>query len=253
MNRIGVFIVCILLAGCGGEKGAPTELQEKDAQLRRMQERLVEVQQAQSSEINSLQRQLTEARRDLGDESEQQTKLVQLLRNQVETLREENRKLLLENSRLAKNTAPPEPPKPPATPAFKRLNAAVTRAAEVKTSFPVRVTDLQGRKVVTGTHTVKEFVPSEETYKDKFGRVRQEGKWEDKTVNQYGYEIVFSMVNETDDKLQLTARAGMASESMTLGPRETRINSRLVAARGSGLWLLSGGKSLKVDVKYEGE
>lgn len=221
-----------------------------------MQERLVEVQQAQSSEISSLQMELAAARRDLADESQQQTKLVQLLRQQVETLREENRKLLLENPRAAKKPPPLQPPVPPATPPLRRLEEAVTKAArttQVKSSFPVRVTELQGRKVVTGTHTVKEFVPSEETYTDKFGRVRQQGSWIDKPVNQYGYEIVFTMVNNTDRDVQLTARAGLTSETMTLGPGETRMDAKLVAARGSGLWLLSEGKSLQVDVNYNDE
>ena len=238
-----------LLAGCG-QKEDTSVLDEKESELRRMQERLVEVQQSSSSKIGKLERQLADAKQEVIDEASQQTKLIQLLRAQVERLREENRKLLLENSRSA--STDPVPPKPPA-PAFAQLDAAVDIAAEPKPAFPVKVTQLEGRRVITGTHEISKFVANEETFKDRFGRIRQDGEWVDQPVNQYGYEIIYSLINESDKTIQLTARAGLASDSMTLDPGETRINARLVAARGSGLWLLSDGKSLKLDVEYAEE
>lgn len=244
----------LIVAGCSNEASREL-LAEKENQLARMQQRLVEVQEESSQVQFSLDREVTEIKETYLEETEQQTKLIELLRSQVDKLRAENRALLLELSNIQAEQATPQiasaPPPPVPLAQLEEAAQEVTINLPDGDEFPVEIKTATGRKVVTGSHTVSRFKENGEEIKDKFGRWRADGDWEQEPVYQYGYEVEFSIHNPSDKARQVTARAGLISQNFNLKAGETKEGIKLVAARGSSLWLLSEGRSLKVDVVYD--
>lgn len=255
-HSIWMFLLAAIgFVGCSPSAEQEEALREREAELSRMQQRLIEVQDAAGRTQLELERELAGLREEYMEESEQQSNLIELLRRQVADLRDVNRALRLKESvqttALSEpDTSPPVPPLPP-QPVLQRLESAAQEASSPVSDFPAEVLEVSGRTVVTGTHSVSRFVENGEVVKDRFGRERPDGEWVQEPVNQYGYEAVFSVRNRLDRPITVTARAGLTSEIIALNPGQTRSGIRLTAARGSALWLLCEGNSRKLDIAYD--
>lgn len=240
----------ITLTACVDQKTQDL-LAEKESELKRMQENWVQVQSETSAQLQAFKREIELIETQYQLELDQQERQNDQLRKQIETLRAANRELRILLARAPKAAPSPAPPPPPPV-SVVNLNQTLD-ALQRQSTFPIEVLNPSGRKVVTGQHTLTRFVENGEMIKDGFGRERVAGDWVKEDVNQYGYQARFGLQNKSDQTVQVTARAGLASGSYTLQPGQVVEGLELLAARGGSLWVLCDGQSKRVDIEYSEE
>jgi len=86
----------------------------------------------------------------------------------------------------------------------------------------LRIFDVTSRKVVTGSYETHRFVDTDETYKDSFGNERATRKRVTKTVDEFGYEVVFAVENPSAISREIVVKAGGATKSYLIKAGETR-------------------------------
>lgn len=117
--------------------------------------------------------------------------------------------------------------RPPPIPADRRSGSP---------GFPLRIYDLAGRRTVSGKHTNIRFVTAPETTggggRDASGKVRIAEPYE---VDEYTYEVAFSVENLTPRAQTFSMRAGGVSRTVYLDAGETRTNVSVAAMMGAPL------------------
>ena len=116
--------------------------------------------------------------------------------------------------------------------------------------FPVRVFGVEGLKVVTGTHTTVRPVETTETVKDVFGEPVKQTRTESILVDDYGYQVSFSVENPTSSPVEISASAG-AKTTTFIVPEGQTLNSLAVdSAMGADLTIAVGSHSRRFSVTY---
>lgn len=118
-------------------------------------------------------------------------------------------------------------------------------------SFPVLITDVQGRKVVTGSHLTTRTVPTKETYVDDFGATVNKMRTEQVEENEYDYQVVFSLRNLTRTARELSVGAGRKNKTITLQPGETATDQAVDSAYGADLAVRAAGVVRRIPVSYD--
>lgn len=257
------FTVMILLVGCAGhDEEAAARLDEQAKQVAALQQAV-----ADAAKTAQTPRPPTDA------EVARDQKLATLEAQLADTAA---RLARLEQS-LAKPAAPEPPPAetpapatpPPAPsravvkyqnkpPLVSVYNSPDSRAADFITTptgsnpdfFPVAVRGVVGRKVVTGTHPTTKLVETEELYKDDFGRERKRMKEVTEQVNEYGYEVSFSLENLTRTEKVIACTAGETTRMLTLQPGEKRDDVVVRSSLGASLRIESGSDFKRFSVTY---
>ena len=98
--------------------------------------------------------------------------------------------------------------------------------------FPFRVSNVAGRQVVSGLHPSLRFVDSDETYRDGLGQLRNVRVAQRVEVEDYTYEVAFTIENLTREPKTFSMRAGSLSRTAYLGPGQVRTNLSITAAIG---------------------
>jgi len=115
--------------------------------------------------------------------------------------------------------------------------------------FPVRVFDVQGKKVVTGSHVSSRFVETPDEYTDEMGN-KTHVKQQEVTIDEYGYQAAFALQNLTRTVKKVSVEAGMSTKEFTLQPGETATNLAVDSAMGVGLRVSCGNALQRVPVMY---
>lgn len=246
---IGLLAAAVWLSGCGGDE-APQATVSPDA------ERVAQLQR----EINLLKRehqadlaaQAARLERSFLEQTVEEQKELQQRVVRAEDAREILESVLAERDRelatLRETVRNPEPAavaevptpspeesstarvsvfRPPPIPADRRSGSP---------GFPLRIYDLAGRRTVSGKHTNIRFVTAPETTggggRDASGKVRIAEPYE---VDEYTYEVAFSVENLTPRAQTFSMRAGGVSRTVYLDAGETRTNVSVAAMMGAPL------------------
>jgi len=135
-------------------------------------------------------------------------------------------------------------------PAVSVPNVVETSARRSEEVFPVAASNIRGERVVTGTHTSERSVDTGEVYKDRYGNKVRKMAWSDREFNQYGYQVVFDLENQTHDSQEISVRAGLSTRRFIVGGRDAKTGITIEAAKGSGLLIMVGGRSERYEVTY---
>ncbi len=156
--------------------------------------------------------------------SELETRLYQL-QSETRTLKQ---------AQETRNTEAPLPvPPPPADP------------------FPLRVFSVQGVKVVTGSHTtVRPVETADASGKDVFGEPIKGTRMENIVVDDYGYQARFSIENQTQEPIEISASAGLKTEHFRIPAGETLSGLAVDSAMGSDLRVTVGNHTRRFPVTY---
>jgi len=140
---------------------------------------------------------------------------------------------------------------------MRQEKSAPPRAAEILSSapavvtdpFPFTVTEISGQEVITGTHKSTRLEDTEETYKDRYGKLMPIQKPVEKEINEYGYEVTCVLSNHTATARDASIRAGLVTRLFTI-PAHSTTNLALPAAMGAALHISSGGHSKSFPIHY---
>ena len=266
-NVIGSFILLASI-GCSGEADAlRRELSQKDGLLQELEQKLKDAEQQSRQEMEKRiwdaemrhNQQLGECQSKLEESEREFEQTIQFTRTQL--VDRENRITLLETQLKAPKPEvtrgvekPPEPKSPVqihimSPPAADTFSATGNGAP--KNELPVRVFDVRGEKIVTGTHISQELIETDETYRDDFGKKARVIDWQEKTVSQYGHQVVFSASNVTTSAKSITARAGRKAVTFTIEPGVVSTNLIVEATMGVGLRVSVGTREESYTVEYK--
>ncbi len=116
--------------------------------------------------------------------------------------------------------------------------------------FPVRVFDVAGKKVKTGSHTSTRTVETDEIYRDSFGNKSKRLVQQEYNVDEFGYRIFFSLQNLTRTDKEVSCDAGSSAQRITLPAEGITTNAFVDAALGANLSVRVGGYSRDFPVSY---
>ncbi len=258
---LAILTIPFLLCACGQ---SPTHLQQeieqKSARIVDLERRLGDLVAQEARAKEELRRELAWGKDKLRHEAEEHRRQILVkdrtigeLEREVATLRRElAEKLPLAATPVAEpdvatlpSVSQAEPLLPP--PEAEFIDPPSEQNADL---FPLLIADVRGVSVVSGTHTVMRKVESSETYKDDLGVVRPHYTWEQGVVTQYTTTVSFTLENLTRSPQRASVRAGAASRDFVLAPGQRQEDISLVAARGSRLLVVVGGRSRSVEVTY---
>lgn len=119
--------------------------------------------------------------------------------------------------------------------------------------FPVSVSGVTGRTVVTGTHLTTQDVETDEVYRDEFGNRAKRTRSEVVEANQYGYQAAFSLENLTDEHVEVTVSAGASARTLSVPPRGAARDVTVDWVPGSSLTVSAGGRKERIKVPWRPE
>lgn len=246
MKNLWWTVLALALAGCAPEADdGPSELDLHSARITQLEQRLagldikIDHQTARTEEaLQQKAKEHADAVADLKNRmtavEERETSLETSLRNVRTDLAE------LKESRVQPAVAGSAPPAP--------TDDFITSPGD--DLFPLRVLDVAGRQVVTGTHRTTQEVETDRAYRDPFGDKIPVMETKEVEVNEYGYRVAFSAENLTRTAKELSASAGAATTTRTLGPGETLTNITVESAVGADLAVTAGGQTRRFPVQY---
>ncbi|MEM7392366.1 MAG: hypothetical protein AAF492_08445, partial [Verrucomicrobiota bacterium] len=79
---------------------------------------------------------------------------------------------------------------------------------------------------------------------------KRKTEWREEIVNQYGYQVEFSVQNRTEKDQTISIRAGLRTRNLIVPASRTLTRQTIQAARGSTLLLMVGGHSKSFEVDY---
>jgi hypothetical protein len=93
-------------------------------------------------------------------------------------------------------------------------------------------------------------VETEETYRDEFGNRRPVIDWVEEEVPEYGYQVRFTVENQSETDVAFTVRAGTTQQDFEIAAGDVLSNAAVRAAYGSSLMVMSGGRSQSYKISY---
>lgn len=128
--------------------------------------------------------------------------------------------------------------------------AATAPAPATPDFFPVSISDVTGRTVVTGTHLTTRDIETDEIYRDEYGKRAKRTRSEVVEANQYGYQAAFTVENLTDGPVELTVSAGGAPRTVSIPARETLPEVTVDWTPGSALTVTAGGRRERIRIPW---
>jgi hypothetical protein len=250
--QAGGLALALLAGSCqrGADEGAAILLEEKTAQINRLEAELRNRENQQAREMDFARGELRQKEIEFQRQRDETQQLLRMKDERIAVLERQ-----LADSREAVRPPVVEPPVGiPVRPAEREVRpAAASRPAEIRASFPLRVFDVEGRKAVTGTHTTYRTVETGQTFRDEYGNRKPALSVQEDLQNQYGYQAVFSVENLTAEAQTMTVRAGLITRHFTVPPGAVLTNLSVNAARGGGLQVAVGGRTQTHPVRYRDE
>ena len=121
----------------------------------------------------------------------------------------------------------------------------------VQTStFPVRVFEAKGLKVVTGQHTTVRQVETDKIEKDMFGDKVKQTRPESFEEDEYGYKAGFSVENPTASPVEVSFSAGSGTETVVVPAGQIVSNLTVDSAVGADLVVEVGGYTRRYPLTY---
>ena len=257
--------VSILLGGCGMNPeptSSPPErspdhakaLERQIEELRKIHERQAQetikaITRQQNEEIEAIRARSDRERADLEQEISTLKKKIAEKDREVARL-----KGAVEIRNESRSRIPPSIV-PPAITHFQRPQggdpgmdtaAGITR----NDTFPIRIIEVSGKKVVVGKHSSIRWVETDEEEKDGYGNLRKVLKKENFTVNDYDYQVGFTATNRTESAQVVQYRAGKKWASAQLHPAQRR-QLMVDSAMGASLIISVGKDSRSYPVSYK--
>ncbi len=262
MKRIGAIALAALLAGCsGGGDPLGGRIEQQQAEIETLQRKLAEMEKSAAGQLADAAKTHGE-RMDRLEESSQrrvneQRRLIDVLKERVAAA--ELRLATLETAAPQAPAPAPQATERPKTPRVSIYSAPdpvmedfIEPPVGAKPDrFPIRVFDVASRKVVTGTHSSTKHFQTDEIVKDEYGMKGPRIERKEVEVNEYAYQIAFSVQNLTKTAKSVSARAGGDAVTQVVPPGETLTNVAVGAVMGSDLWISAGGESRSFAVVHE--
>ena len=267
MKRIISFALCLLAAGCSDKRvdELQAKVAEQQATLQQLEKKLAE----EDTKVKAVDGRVAEVQRyarQVGTTQKEGMRLQRSHQQQIESLRDD----LVE---LQQKSFTPLTPMAQAAPVASTAEVAQVQAYTAPISvytkpnpatsdfiqppsdtnrdlFPVSVTDVRAVKVVSGSHTTTQTVPTDDTYIDEFGEKQVRMAIEEITVPEYDYQVSYAVQNLTRVAKELSVGAGRKNKSVTLQPGESVTNA-VDAAFGADLTVRAGGTVRRYPVTYE--
>lgn len=262
MRKILFASLALLMAGCAKNEeqiwDLEAQLDVKNVEIQELRDK-VERQKAQHKRtINILQDSIERTETELRHVREMLTAQIEERDATIEALNEQITELTQAEEVPADEAAPAEAVEQPEEEPAVRISTYETPESPpippppppAEDLMPVRVYDIEGRKIETGSHKTRRYVETDETYRDQFGNKKKRGEWVEHTVMEYGYKVSFSIENLSNKEMTITARAGLVDKAILLRPGDTVENIEMDAANGSSLILQSGGHRKRFAVSY---
>jgi len=261
MRSLSITLFALLAMGCTRpDPELLQELERKDAlvtelreEIERLEAELADTRRRYNQRMDQL-KEITEQNRRVHESVvSDYRKQLRLKEQRIEGLEQDLRFAHEQMRSLEDEIAELNSPPPP-TEADEESEPVVTvPAADIEDVFPVRVFDIVGEQVVTGTRVQPRFVETDEIFKDEYGNEQVRMRVENEIVNEYGYQVTFSLENLTDQDRIVSVRAGRLTRAVTVRAGETVNDVAVDAAKGSGLMVMVGGKSRRYEVTYADE
>ncbi len=116
--------------------------------------------------------------------------------------------------------------------------------------FPLRVFEVRGRKVVTGSHTSVRYVETGEVYRDSFSDKQKKVEPREEKVDEYGYQAAFSAENLTRTDKTIEVSAGGPAKTFVIAAGATATNLSVDSSMGAELSVAAGGMNRRFPVAY---
>jgi hypothetical protein len=262
MKLCSQLIALFFLVGCSNSK----PLADLQAQSERQQARITEVERALSDVRQAQLEKKPQENFASNSAVEEIEKTLARVAKSVERVDERLAGLDARISSLEKQRAPASedvkpplgkilPSRPPeisiyAAPDHRLADFIETPDADNPDLFPLRISNVEGRKTVVGTHQTTRIVESGETYKDDYGRRIPHRKEVTEDVNEYAYEVTFSAQNLTRTEKVVSFTAGGGTQTLILQPGENATDLVVRSALGAALHVEAGGMVRNFDITY---
>lgn len=256
----------ILVAGCGPSAETERLLEEVRAAQDQLEQRNQSLEDARARYARELSALAGDAEKERLQSRSIIADLEQRINAQIRTIEDLNRQVKdlstapppLEVAEVKPPpAAPSEPTRPPRYHTLRNQRIPVPAddfleppGPDNPDQFPVKISSVTGRRVVTGTHTVHTPVDGEELERNEFGEKRPVIQWKESEIEQAEYEVHYALQNLTKSPKTVQVRAGLMTVPVELEPGETRTNLAVRAARGSGLRVRVSSRSRSVPVVW---
>jgi hypothetical protein len=227
------------------------EIDARDAKVAELQQQLTAAEESSRQEVNELRRIHLQNERELAKTADVANQMVEDKNRQVAKLEGQLKSVRDRASALERELAQLKEQAAAAPPPAKLPEQEVVRPTPPTASFPVRVYDVAGVRIVTGAHTVQRLIETDEVYRDEFGNRRKRVRPVEQVVEEYGYRVTFSVENLTAQPQMIEVRAGVSTQEFIVRPNSVLADQSVVSARGSALMVMVGGKTQRFPVSYE--
>lgn len=240
MKRICLAAALLLsVSGCTGKNAEPSSTPDPNAAIiAEIKRQMSELERSNGDELTGLKSHLDKVSKEsklAASDLQQQILLKEQriagLEARIQQLQNETRNL---KQAQAKKEPDPSanPPPPQADP------------------FPIRVSNVAGLKVVTGSHDTVRNVETDKTRKDVFGDKVKETRMESVELDDYGYQASFSAENPTPAPVEISVSAGLKTETFVVPAGEVLNNLAVDSAMGADLTVTAGGHTRRFPVTY---
>ncbi|MFH0953883.1 MAG: hypothetical protein V1873_06105 [Verrucomicrobiota bacterium] len=257
MRTSVLLAMCMVLCGCS-DRQAREQVSHQQVRMDQLEQAVTDLRNAQQRTEQDLailreaQQRTRDDARKAGEQGaagnahaiEQLGQVVQESGARITSLEADARQLRVQIEDLRQQRAAPAPSSP-APVGSDFLEAPAGPEADL---FPVRVTEVAGGKVVTGTHVSTQYVPDRKPVRDEFGSA--DYKMAETNVEESAYQVTCTLQNLTRTPKQVSLSAGETTEKLTLGPGETMIGVKVSAAMGAELSVMVGGYTRRYPVSY---
>ena len=240
MKRIWLAATLLLsVSACTGKKTEPPSAPDPNATIiSEIKRQMSELERNSANELTSLKGTVDKVSKEskaTANDLQQQILLkdqrIAGLETRIQQLQSETRGLK-QAQREKETEPPPNPPPPQADP------------------FPIRISGVEGLKVVTGDHTTVRQVETGEIRKDSFGDKVKETRDESVQVDDYGYQARFSVENPTAAPVEISVSAGSKTETFVVPAGQTLNSLAVDSAMGADLTVMVGEHTRRFPITY---
>jgi hypothetical protein len=240
MKRIWLAAALLLsVSGCTGKKAESSSAPDPNATIvAEIRRQLSEMERSNADELTTLKADLDKVSKEsksAANDLQQQILLkdqrIAGLETRIQQLQSETRSL--KQAQEKKEIEAPASTPPPQT-----------------DPFPIRISSVEGLRVVTGNHSTVRQVETDETGKDVFGDKVQQTRMESVVVDDYGYQASFTAENPTQSPIEISVSAGAKSAIFVVPAGKSLNNLTVDSAVGADLTVTIGDYRRRFPVTY---
>ncbi|MFH0909530.1 MAG: hypothetical protein V1929_12290 [bacterium] len=267
MKRIITLATCLLAIGCSDKRvdELQKKLDEQQARLQQLEKQVGE----EDAKLKAVDAKLLEAQRyarQIGTSQRESMRLQRGHQQQIDGVRDDLAELqqkfftpltplLTANPPATAVTTAPAPAYTAPISVYSQPDPAVSDfiqppAGTNNDLFPVSVSDVRGVKVVSGSYTTTQTVPTDDTYVDDFGEKQNRTRIEEVTMPEHDYRVSYTVQNLTRTPKLLAVGAGRKTKPVTLQPGET-LTDVVDSALGADLTVRIGGTVRRYPAGYD--